>query len=126
MSSAPNSRVIAWIDKEKPWNLYTTATSIAEIAYGIAILPHGNRRQLLQKEFELSIKQGFDGMVLSFSTEAAEMYGTLRAYRKLSGRPIGIADAQIAATAKVNGAAIATRNTKDFSDFGIELLNPYD
>jgi predicted nucleic acid-binding protein len=108
------------------WQLYTTSISIAEIAYGIALLPDGNRRQLLRAEFDLTIEQDFSGMILPFTIEAAEIYGTIRAYRKLSGRSIDVADAQIAAIAKVHGAAIATRNIKDFVDLGVELINPYE
>lgn len=36
-----------------------------------------------------------------------------------------IADAMIAATAKLHGLAVVTRNVKDFKEFGVELLNPF-
>jgi predicted nucleic acid-binding protein len=31
----------------------------------------------------------------------------------------------IAATARVHGLQVVTRNAKDFKDFGVEILNPY-
>ena len=34
-------------------------------------------------------------------------------------------DAMIAATAQVHGLQIATRNVKDFKEFGVRLFNPY-
>ena len=37
-----------------------------------------------------------------------------------------IADAMIAAIAKVNGLTLATRNTRDFERFKIELVNPFN
>jgi predicted nucleic acid-binding protein len=35
-------------------------------------------------------------------------------------------DAMIAAIAKVNGLAVATRNVVDFARFGVELVNPVE
>jgi hypothetical protein len=35
-------------------------------------------------------------------------------------------DAMIAATAKVNGLAVATRNVRDFRMLGVTLLNPFE
>jgi toxin FitB len=34
-------------------------------------------------------------------------------------------DALIAAIALTQGAALATRDTKDFTDLGIEVINPF-
>jgi len=36
-----------------------------------------------------------------------------------------IEDAMIAAIAKVNGLTIATRNTRDFKQFSVPLVNPF-
>jgi predicted nucleic acid-binding protein len=36
-----------------------------------------------------------------------------------------IEDAMIAATARVHGLKVVTRNLKDFKEFGVGLLNPY-
>jgi predicted nucleic acid-binding protein len=34
-------------------------------------------------------------------------------------------DGMVAATARVKGLTVVTRNTKDFSRFGVQLLNPF-
>lgn len=44
--------------------------------------------------------------------------------REKLGRPITVADAQIAAICRVHRATLATRNIKDFHDTGIELIAP--
>ncbi len=41
------------------------------------------------------------------------------------GRPIPEADCQIAAIARAHGMAVATRNVGDFSDTGIEVIDPW-
>ncbi len=45
--------------------------------------------------------------------------------RERIGRPIGVADAQIAAICRDLGAMLATRNTADFEETGIELIDPW-
>jgi len=44
-------------------------------------------------------------------------------YEKL--RTIPYSDALIGASAAVNGMSLVTRNTKDFADLGIDLINPW-
>jgi predicted nucleic acid-binding protein len=56
---------------------------------------------------------------------AAGHYAELLSDRETSGRPMSVADAQIAAIARRHGAALATRNTGDFTDTGVELLDPW-
>jgi hypothetical protein len=34
-------------------------------------------------------------------------------------------DAMIAATARMNGLVVATRNEKDFKHFHVEIINPF-
>jgi predicted nucleic acid-binding protein len=49
-----------------------------------------------------------------------------RRSRERAGRPIGIADAQIAAICAVHNAVLATPNVRDFLNTGIELVDPWD
>jgi hypothetical protein len=35
------------------------------------------------------------------------------------------ADAMIAATARVHGMVVVTRNVKDFASFGVRVFNPF-
>jgi len=46
--------------------------------------------------------------------------------RERIGRPIAVADAQIAAICRDLGATLATRNTAGFEETGIELINPWE
>lgn len=42
------------------------------------------------------------------------------------GRPIGVADAQIAAICRDLSAVLAAHNSADFEETGIELINPWE
>jgi predicted nucleic acid-binding protein len=52
---------------------------------------------------------------------------TFRAWAKLTHRRSDalIEDAMIAATARVHGLQVVTRNVKDFKAFGVPVFNPY-
>ncbi|TAL86516.1 MAG: PIN domain-containing protein [Candidimonas sp.] len=69
--------------------------------------------------------QDFAGQVLSFDTDAADAYAEIAASRKAAGRPISQFDAMIAAMARSRGAGVATRNVKDFAEYGIDIVDPW-
>ena len=52
-------------------------------------------------------------------------YGSIMASRRKVGRPLGALDGQIAATALANRMTVVTRNTKDFADCGLDIVNPF-
>lgn len=44
----------------------------------------------------------------------------------MNGKPDAMRDdAMIAATARVHGLTVATRNEKDFKRLGVEIVNPF-
>jgi toxin FitB len=47
------------------------------------------------------------------------------AHRDRIGLPIEGFDAQIAAICRARGAALATRNVKDFQETGIDVIDPW-
>ena len=126
MKKSPNLNVISWMDKQDATQLYITSVSIAEIAYGINVLPEGNRRPLLEDSFYKALEAAFKHRVLSFDEAAAHLYGKMMGHRKLLGRPLSMPDGQIAAIALMNNFSIATRNIKDFVDCEVSLINPFD
>src|SRR5437588_516856 len=97
-----------------------------EILLGIELLPQGKRRQGLLRAAEDMFNEDLGGRVLGFESEAARPFAQIAAHRHSLGKPISHADAQIAAIARLRGAQVATRNVADFSDCGIDLVNPWD
>lgn len=105
--------------------MFTTTITRAEILYGIRLLPEGRRRDDMYEAVTSIFRDDFPGRILPFDNSAADIYADIAATRKEAGRPIGQLDAMIAAVTHSRGAALATRNTKDFSDCGIELVDPW-
>ena len=68
----------------------------------------------------------FAGRVLPFDEDAAVHYTEIVAARCREGRPIEAFDAQIAATTRVAGAGLATRDVGDFVGCGLALINPWE
>ena len=52
--------------------------------------------------------------------------GFLDAQRQMIGRPLGVADGLIAATALDYGLAVVTRNAKDFDGLSVPIINPWE
>lgn len=125
MKPVPAAKVMYWLDKEEVTELFISTITIAEIAYGINALAKGRRKQSLEDAFYKAINESFKHRHLYFDENAAHAYGKLMAKRKEQGKPLSILDGQIAAIATVHGAAIATRNVKDFSNLNLELINPF-
>jgi len=67
--------------------------------------------------------EDFGDRILPFGSDAARAYAEIAAARR--GSPISHFDAQIAAIARIQGAALSTRNTNDFADCGVKLVNPW-
>ncbi|WP_149776472.1 PIN domain-containing protein [Ruegeria intermedia] len=65
------------------------------------------------------------GRVLPFGCAAAVALTAIFVDPCNAGRPISFADCQVAAAARVHGAAIATRKVVDFEGRGIEVIDPW-
>ncbi len=126
LRSQPNPRVAEWIDAQIVETLYVAAISLAELRYGIAAHPDGKKKRAVQEKLERLVLPLFRGRVLPFDEAAAEAYGDLRAAASKKGKAIGGSDGYIAATAKVNGVAVATRDTAPFVSAGVKVFNPWE
>ncbi|MCR8933225.1 MULTISPECIES: type II toxin-antitoxin system VapC family toxin [Pseudomonas] len=126
MRVEPESRVLAWVDAQPAMELAVSAVTVAEILHGIARLPSGKRKQKLEAHAMAMFEEDFAGRILPFDAHSAVEYATLVAGAEAKGRGVAMADAQIAAICRSCGAAIATRNIRDFEFSGIEVINPWE
>lgn len=125
MKTVPDQNVVAWVNQQESIHLFITIPSIAEISYGLAVLPKGKRRDYLQEAFQHVLITSFKHRILAFDQSSAHSYGQLMGHRKNLGKPLSILDGQIASIAKVHQMNIATRNTKDFCDCELDVINPF-
>lgn len=124
MRSSPDGRVADWVLRVPGPELWTTAISVAEVDYGCARLRAGRRRDDLRAVADALFAR-FSDRIAAFDADAAVRYGSVVASREERGRPISMADAQIAAVCQARDAVLATRNVADFEGTGIEIVNPW-
>jgi predicted nucleic acid-binding protein len=99
--------------------------ALAELSYGIARLAEGARRKGLEARLtEWRVR--YAGRTPVFGSAAAMRYGPLLGAATAAGRPMSLPDAQIAAMALEEDAAVATRNVRDFAPAGLDLINPWE
>ncbi|MDI1247043.1 MAG: type II toxin-antitoxin system VapC family toxin [Rhodoferax sp.] len=121
----PDPAVLQWLNAQLPETLYLTTITVAELLAGADKLPAGRRKAELHDALIERILPLFDGRVLSFDLAAARTFAKVSTRSRAAGCPISFADGAIAAIACAQGFILATRNVKDFSDTGIELINPW-
>jgi toxin FitB len=121
----PDARVIAWVDLHPVEDLYVAVTTAAELRYGVARLPDGRRARDLASRVEGLLAEDFKDRVLPFTSETSTHYGRLVAGCEKRGHQLSVADAQIAAICLEHDLALATRNIKDFTDTGVDVINPW-
>lgn len=126
MRKTPERGVISWVDRFSAAEVLVTAVTAAELMYGVARLPDGRRKRELRAQVEGLLAEDFQDQILPFDSRAAAHYAEIVASRERAGRPISMADAQIAAICRNWSAGLATRNVDDFVDTGIEAVNPWD
>jgi predicted nucleic acid-binding protein len=125
MRDVPAELVVGWVDRQPSVDLHLSAITVAELLYGVARLPEGRRKTELARLIEAMLSDDFDHRVVAFDETAAAHYADIVVRRERAGRPISTADAQIAATCRSHGAALATRNVDDFADTGVTVNDPW-
>ncbi|MFG1304749.1 type II toxin-antitoxin system VapC family toxin [Xanthobacter autotrophicus] len=125
MTKVPDARVIAWIDAQAIETLYLSAVTVAELRFGIAVLPAGKRRDKLRARLEDEVLPLFADRVLPFDLAASEAYARLMAQACKRGTAIGKADGFIAAIAASRSLAVATHDTAPFEAAGLAAIDPW-
>lgn len=125
MRARPDARVIAWIDRQQPRSLFTTAVTLAELLVGIEVLPAGQRRDGLKKTLTASVASHFGRRILPFDEHAAASYAAAVAWARSQGKTVAVADGQIAAIAIAHGFGVATRDASPFTAMGVPVTDPW-
>ena len=111
-----------WIAAAHGPTLYLSSLTVGEIRCGVELRRRRDPDQVTVLERWLhSLQRQFGDRVIPVTMEAAEEWGRLNAIR-----PLPTTDGLIAATARVNGWTLVSRNIKDFDGTGVSVVNPFD
>ena len=106
-------------------NTFLSVVTLGELAGGVARLVQGRRRRELMAWLD-GLETHFADRILSFDPGTARLWGELDALARNAGRRASAADGMIAATARVHGLHVMTRNVADFEPLGALTVNPWD
>ena len=126
MQTKPNQVVVSWLDSVPAESIWITSITLFEARFGLALLPSGKKRSILQTLFEELYEKDLEERVLLFDAAAAEQAARLAANRRQNGRPVDMRDTFIAGIALARKATLATRNIRHFNDLKIQVINPWE
>jgi toxin FitB len=120
--SACNPRVVAWYGSIDDESIYLSALVLGEIRKGIErARPKEPAKALALEKWLSTLSRSFAERILPVDRAVADEWGRMSAKR-----PVSTIDALLAATAKVHGMTLATRNISDVTDLGANVLNPFE
>lgn len=114
------SGLAAWFDAQAPEALFLSVVTIGEIRQGIEQLQRRDARQAqILNGWLLDLTRLYSDRLLAIDAAVADEWGRLRAIRS-----VPVVDAFLAATARVHGLTLVTRNEPDFAGLGVTTVNP--
>ena len=118
----PSERVLKWLEDHET---VTTVDPIVmgEVRRGILMLPQGRKREGLMAWFD-RLRRNIPGTV--WTMETALVWAEICDHVQRSGFTISAPDTMIAATAKLHGLTVATKNVDDFTRCGVAVVSPFD
>jgi len=121
----PEQRVLDWLSRQRPEDLFLCAPTLGELIRGMHRLADTRRRDVLRNWIETELTAQFDGRVLAFDENAAAVWGRMMGEGDRQGQTLPSADGQIAAIASHHALTVATRNTRDMQRFACAVFNPW-
>ena len=125
LRKAQNKRDInftAWAERCLPELCWLSVMTVAEIEKGIVMLQRRDRKQAasIRTWFDETLLPLYEGRIIPLSIDIAREAGRLQV-----PDPKASPDVFIAATALVDNLTIVTRNTEDFVNTGVRMVNPW-
>ncbi|MEO8750640.1 MAG: type II toxin-antitoxin system VapC family toxin [Allobranchiibius sp.] len=125
MRDTPDPVVLAWAQSIDASDLTICVVTVEEIERGLGRLADGRRRRDLEQRWA-RLLDTFTESVVAYDLPAARETAVVLVAAESSGRPMALADAQIAGICLAHGHELATRNMKDFSNTaGLTASDPF-
>lgn len=126
MKDAPDARVLSWAQALEVTDLTICVVTVEEVERGLGRLPKGRRRKDLERRWA-SLLDAFADTIATYDVAAARATARVLVEALDQGRPVPLADAQIAGICLSRGARLATRNVKDFARISeLDVIDPFD
>ncbi|MBL7256678.1 type II toxin-antitoxin system VapC family toxin [Paractinoplanes lichenicola] len=121
--SSPNPRVLGWQAAHSRAVVYLSTMVVGEIRRGIErVRPRDPKQADVLERWLSGLTTSYGDRLLPVTAQIAEEWGRMSA----TPEPPPIIDGLMAATARVHGLALVTRNVADVSRTGVTVVNPFD
>jgi predicted nucleic acid-binding protein len=120
----PNPGLVGWTESTDEDRIFISVVSLAELRYGVERMPAGRRRSRLEQWLRDELPLRFENRILPVDVPVAQAWGITVSRSEAAGRPVGVMDAFLAATAETHQLTLVTRNVTDFPMLKA-VLNPW-
>ena len=118
----PHAGVIAWFEAVPAAELFLSVLVVGEIEQGVERLRVPDPRRAAAYAAWLGLlRTDYGDRVLPITDAIAVEWGRLNARRTLP-----VVDGLMAATARVHGLTVVSRNAADFRHTGVPVLDPFE
>ena len=114
--------VAAWWSRIAEDDLWLSSLVLGEIRKGVELARrHDSRKAKALEGWLADIVSSFGDRVLPVDAAVVDQWGRMSAIRS-----VPVIDALLAATAKVYGLTLVTRNVVDVAGLEVDVLNPFE
>ena len=121
----PEPKVLAFVASQPLDLLYVSAASLAEIRFGIELVPDAARRAELNDWLAHKVRPMFDQRVLPITEDIMLKWRLLVEDGRKVGHTFSQPDLIIAATALHHALTVVTRDVSDYQKAHAPVLNPW-
>jgi toxin FitB len=123
--SKPEPKVIAFVRTQPLEALYISVVTLAEIRFGIELLPDATRRSELNDWLAHKVRPMFEQRVLAISEDVMFKWRLMVEEGRQAGHTYSQPDLIIAATAQHHGSTVVSRDTHDYVTARVDVFNPW-
>jgi predicted nucleic acid-binding protein len=104
--------------------IYLSALVLGEIAQGVALLPDGRKRRVLNS-WLTALGSQFADRIMPVDAETAHLWGDISARARQAGHILPVVNGLLAATALRHGLHLMTRTTAHLAATGALIIDPW-
>jgi predicted nucleic acid-binding protein len=124
VKSAPNRKVVAWLNERPSEALFLCVITIGEVRKGLTKLPDSSKKERLTLWLNTLLEE-YKERILCIDLMVCENWGVLQGDAEKVGTPMSTIDSLLAATTYTYNLTLVTRNESDFSPSNIPVINPW-
>jgi predicted nucleic acid-binding protein len=118
----PDPHVLAWWDRVKSADIFLSALTIGEIRLGVERLRRKDRAQAERLARWLDdLQTAYADHIVAVDAHIVEEWGRMNV-----PDPLPVIDGLLAATARVRGWILVTRNVDDVAGRDVAVINPFE